>query len=174
MPARRPDSSRRRVALALLAAPLGAALGCNRREPSPESLPDVGYTLLDGSQGSTLHLRGKVALVNFWATTCPVCVKEMPQLVELHQHYGPRGLTTLAVAMQWDPPARVSQYAESRRLPFGVAIDHTGAIARAFGDVKATPTTFLIDRHGRVAERREGALADAALRASVERLLGAQ
>jgi peroxiredoxin len=161
------DLARRRVALAMLSAGALAAAGCAPRT----QVPVVGYTLLDGSTGSTLDLRGRVALVNFWATTCAVCVRKMPTLVDLHRHYGPHGFTTLAVAMSWDPPARVAQFAESRALPFGVAIDHTGAIARSFGDVRATPTTFLLDRRGKVADRFMGEPDVARLRQRVERLL---
>jgi peroxiredoxin len=135
-------------------------------------MPAVGFTLLDGSTSSTLQLRGQVVLLKFWATTCAVCVRKMPRLVQLHREYRPRGFDTLAVAMRWDPPALVAQFAESRALPFGVAIDLTGDIARAFGDVQATPTTFLIDRRGAVAKTYVGEMDFAVVRRQIERLLG--
>lgn len=163
----RADPSRRRLALAALAAPVLAGLGCSTRK----QMPAVGFTLLDGSKSSTLHLRGQVVLLKFWATTCAVCVRKMPTLVELQRDYAPRGFTTLAVAMQWDPPASVAHFAESRQLPFGVAIDNTGDIARAFGDVQATPTTFLLDRRGAVARSHVGEFDVVALRRQLERLL---
>jgi peroxiredoxin len=160
--------SRRRLAIALLAAPALASIGCSTRQ----QVPAVGFTLLDGSTSSTVHLRGQVVLVNFWATSCAVCVRKMPTLVDLHRQYEPRGFTTLAVAMRWDAPARVADFAESRRLPFGVAIDHTGDIARVFGDVEATPTTFLVDGRGAVARRYVGELDFAAVRRQLDLLLG--
>lgn len=166
-PPDRADPSRRRLALAALSAPVLAALGCSTRK----QMPAVGFTLLDGSKSSTLHLRGQVVLLKFWATTCAVCVQKMPTLVQLHREYAPRGFSALAVAMQWDPPASVAHFAESRRLPFGVAIDNTGDIARAFGDVRATPTTFLLDRRGAVARSQVGEFDVAALRRQLERLL---
>jgi peroxiredoxin len=73
--------------------------------------------------------------------------------------------------MSYDPPAAVAQFAESRRLPFGVVIDNTGAIARGFGDVSATPTTVVLDRQGRIAARAAGKLADDSLRAVLAGLL---
>ena len=73
--------------------------------------------------------------------------------------------------MTTSAPARVAGFAESRRLPFGVVIDNTGAIARAFGDVALTPTTFLIDRRGAIARRYVGEPDFAALQTLVERLL---
>jgi peroxiredoxin len=108
------------------------------REPAPA----VSYTLLDGSKASSETLRGKVLLVNFWATSCTTCVAEMPQIVATHEKFKSRGYETVAVAMSYDPPAYVARFAETRKLPFGVAIDNTGAIAKSFGDVQMTPTTF--------------------------------
>ncbi len=167
--------SRRHLAIATaVAATAGVGLGWGLgRSRGPAALPDVGYTLLDGSTHRTAALRGRVLLVNFWATTCNVCVREMPQIVATHERFAPQGLVTLAVAMSYDPPAAVDDYARSRRLPFGVAIDNTGEIARAFGDVRATPTSFVIDRQGRVAEAILGEPDFPALQARLAALLAA-
>ena len=73
-----------------------------------QKAPNVGYTLLSGQQGSVDQLRGKVVLVNFWATSCTTCMHEMPQIVATHEKYKARGFDTLAVAMSYDPPAYVS------------------------------------------------------------------
>lgn len=126
---------------------------CGRRE----SVPEVGYTLLDGRAAQLSALRNRVVLVNFWATSCATCVQEMPALVETWRRFRGRGYETLAVAMQHDPPALVARFAETKALPFGVVIDNTGAVARAFGDVRITPTTFVLDKRGHVAARYEGA-----------------
>jgi peroxiredoxin len=136
-----------------------------------EVAPPVSYTLLDGSQGRLEQLRGKVILVNFWATSCTTCVAEMPQIVATHLKFKDRGYETLAVAMSYDPPAYVARFAETRQLPFGVAIDNTGAIARDFGDVRLTPTTFLINQRGEIVKRYVGAPDFAALHVLVEDLL---
>jgi peroxiredoxin len=158
----------RRAALVALLVPLAAALGsCGRRDDAPA----FDYTLLDGSPAHSSTLHGQVVLVNFWATSCAVCVAEMPQLIDTHRRFAARGLQTLAVAMQYDPPARVVHFAESRRLPFAVVIDNTGHIARSFGDVAATPTTFVIDRRGRIARRWVGRPDFAALHGLLETLL---
>lgn len=138
-----------------------------------ETAPAVAYTLLDGAQHSSDQWRGKVVLVNFWATTCTSCVREMAQIAALHDRFKARGFDTVAVSMRYDAPAAVVDYAQTRRLPFGVAIDNTGAIARSFGDVEVTPTTFVIDKRGRIAERIVGTPDFAALGARIERLLAA-
>ncbi len=135
------------------AAALGSVLaGCGSRKNSPA----FDFTLLDGSVHPSQSLRGRVTLMNFWATSCSVCVAEMPQLVELHQQLRPQGFDLLAVALQLDAPARVAHFAESRQLPFGVVIDNTGAIAQAFGNVRITPTFFLLDKQGRIARHWVG------------------
>jgi peroxiredoxin len=133
--------------------------------------PNVAYTLLDGSRSTTDQLRGKVVLVNFWATDCTTCVKEMPNIVATHEKYKARGYETLAVAMSYDPPAYVINFAETRKLPFGVAIDNTGAIAKSFGQVQLTPTSVLIDKHGQIVKRYVGEPDFVALHQLVEKLL---
>jgi peroxiredoxin len=122
-----------------------------------ELAPAVSYTLLDGSKVSTETQRGKVLLVNFWATSCAVCVAEMPQISNMHQKFESHGYETVAVAMDYDQPALVARFAQSRALPFSVAFDKSGEVARAFGDVELTPTTFLIDKKGRIVKRYLGA-----------------
>src|SRR5688500_11714984 len=91
-------------ALALAIAAAGATLAW-RGLGQKERAPDAAYTLLDGSKGQVADLRGKVVLVNFWATSCTTCVHEMPQIVSTHEKYKARGYETLAVAMSYDPPA---------------------------------------------------------------------
>ena len=109
--------------------------------------------------------------MNFWATDCTTCVKEMPNIVATHEKYKARGYETLAVAMSYDPPAYVINFAETRKLPFGVAIDNTGAIAKSFGQVRLTPTSVLIDKHGQIVKRYVGEPDFVALHKLVEKLL---
>jgi peroxiredoxin len=133
--------------------------------------PDVAYTLLDGRQAHLSSLRGKVVMVNFWATSCTTCVHEMPQMVATHDKYKSRGYETVAVAMSYDPPAYVANFAESRKLPFEVVIDNTGAVAKSFGDVRLTPTSYLINKRGEIVKRYVGEPDFAALHTLVEKLL---
>lgn len=159
----------RRAVLALGGACTGAWLlgGCAQRDPAP----DAAFVRLDGSSGRMAELRGKVVLVNFWATSCATCVAEMPGLIDTHRRFNARGYETLAVAMSYDPPAYVSNFAQRRELPFWVAIDNTGSIAKAFGDIRLTPTTFLIDKRGGIVKRYVGAPDFPALNGLVEKLL---
>ena len=147
---------KRRTYLAAGAATLATAGALVAHRFGATPAPAVEYVLLDGSRHHSRDWAGQVVLVNFWATTCAICLAEMPRLVALHQRLAPRGLRTLAVSVAYDPPAQVMTYAERKALPFGVAIDNTGAIERAFGGVPGTPTSFVVDRRGRIARRFTG------------------
>ena len=122
----------------------------------PVHVPQVTFVSLQGERIASDSLRGKVVLVNFWATDCVICVKEMPDLARTYDRYRERGLEFVAVAMKHDPPNRVIAYVEQNRLPFKVALDPLGELAQAFGDVRFTPTTFIIDKRGRIVSRIQG------------------
>ena len=141
--------------------------GCSGAQPAPEST----FVLLDGSKQTTADLKGKVTLVNFWATSCVTCIAEMPKLVATHEKYKARGYDTVAVAMSYDPPSYVVNYAQTRKLPFKVAIDNTGAVAKSWGDVQLTPTTFLVNKRGEIVKRFVGEPNFAELHKLIERLL---
>jgi len=77
--------------------------------------PQVTFTSLKGEKISMQSLRGKVVLVNFWATSCVGCIHEMPQIIDTYRKYNTRGLETIAVAMSYDPPNYVVNYTEKMR-----------------------------------------------------------
>ena len=115
--------------------------------------PQVTFVSITGEKITMESLRGKVVLVNFWATDCVVCIREMPQITAAYNRYRALGFETIAVAMRHDPPNYVLDYVGKNKLPFKVALDPLGELARAFGEVKLTPTTFIIDKQGRVVTR---------------------
>ena len=133
--------------------------------------PKSTFVLLDGTRRSSDEFKGRVTLVNFWATSCVSCVAEMPKLSSTYASYHDRGFDTIAVAMRYDPPSYVVNFANSRQLPFPVAIDNTGEVARVWGDVALTPTTYLVNKRGRIVKRYVGAPDFAALHALIEQLL---
>lgn len=133
--------------------------------------PETTFVLLDGSKKTTSDLKGKVALVNFWATSCTTCVAEMPKMVSTYDKYKARGYEHVAVAMSYDPPSYVVNFAQTRKLPFSVAIDNTGAVAKAWGDVQLTPTTYLVNKRGEIVKRYVGEPNFAELHQLIEKLL---
>lgn len=140
--------------IALIA--IAVSLGAYRSLVGRTAAPDVTFTSLSGERVSLKSLRGKVVLVNFWATSCTTCVHEMPQMIDTYMRYKDRGLDFVAVAMSYDPPNYVVNFTQTRKLPFTVSLDPEDRLAKSFGDVKLTPTTFLIDKGGNVVKRYVG------------------
>jgi len=136
-----------------------------------QQAPDVTFITINGQKISTQDLHGKVVMVNFWATSCATCVKEMPQMVETYNRFRQDGLEFVAVAMSYDPPNYVLNYAETRKLPFKVALDSGGDLARQFGDVNMTPTTFVIGKDGKILKRYLGEPDFTALHALLQKSL---
>ena len=133
--------------------------------------PESTFVLLDGTRKTTADLKGQVTLVNFWATSCVTCVAEMPKVIATYEKYRARGYDTVAVAMSYDPPSYVVNYAQTRKLPFKVAIDNTGAVAKSWGDVQLTPTTFVVNKRGEIVKRYVGEPDFAELHKLIEKLL---
>ena len=135
------------------------------------SAPSVVFLDLNGKRITSESLRGKVVMVNFWATDCATCVKEMPQMVETYNKFKGQGLEFVAVAMRYDPPNYVLNYTAERKLPFTVALDTDGKLAKSFGDVALTPTTYVIDKEGKIIKRYVGEPEFPALHALLQKAL---
>jgi peroxiredoxin len=155
------------IAVAVLAI-LGALAYALMEKPQA---PAATFATLDGRSIVLDDLRGKVVLVNFWATSCPGCIKEMPGMVETYNQYKGRGFEIIAVAMSYDPPAYVTNFVQTRRLPFPVALDVNETHARAFGNVQLTPTSFIIGKDGRILEHKLGELDFVKLKALLDKEL---
>ena len=148
-----------------------AAAGAFFAATGTQAAPETTFVLLDGSKKTTSDLKGKVALVNFWATSCTTCVAEMPKMVSTFDKYRAKGYEHVAVAMAYDPPSYVVNYAQTRKLPFSVAIDNTGAVAKAWGEVQLTPTTYVVNKKGEIVKRYVGEPNFAELHQLIEKLL---
>jgi peroxiredoxin len=159
-----------RIVLAVVAVALALAavyMAHFRVQPAPS----VTFTSIKGERLTSDNLRGRVVLVNFWATDCVVCIKEMPRLTQTYLRFAARDFELVAVAMRHDPPNYVLHYAEKTALPFKVALDPMGALAKAFGNVTLTPTTIVIDKRGNVVKRIVGEPDFTKLDALIERKL---
>lgn len=155
------------AAVLLAAAGAGAYVSLNQRPVAPQ----VGFVSITGEKITPESLKGKVVMVNFWATSCTTCVAEMPKMVETYNKFKGQGLEFVAVAMSYDPPNYVLNYAETRQLPFKVALDADGSAARAYGNVAMTPTTFVIGKDGTILKRYLGEPDFAALHKLLEESL---
>ena len=154
-------SSGTRIAiLALLLC--GAAGAAQRGDPAPDfTLPDT--------HGNPVHLaayRGKLVLVNFWASWCAPCLQEMPTLSRWQERFGPAGLQIIGISMD-DGPAPVAKLLARHPVSYPVVMGDTG-LARRWGGVLGLPQSYLIDAQGRVLERLQGETDLAALQSRIE------
>ena len=143
------------IAGAVIAAAL-IGVGTWQMSDSAASAPEVSFTTLTGEKFNTSDLKDKVVLVKFWATDCVTCIQQMPDTIKYQNTYGDRGFEVIGVAMKYDPPNYVKNFTETRKLPFKVVIDANGDIAKAFDDVRLTPTAFLLDKQGHIIRRYVG------------------
>lgn len=134
--------------------------------------PDVTFTTIDGKQVSMASLKEKVVLVNFWATDCPGCIKEMPQLINTYHQYNKKGFEVIAVAMQHDEISQILNYSKSQNLPFVITHDSNAIIADKFGGVTLTPTAFIYNKQGHLLQRTLGELDFNALQQLLNKELG--
>lgn len=141
------------------------------REPDRIVAPDVTFATITGNKIALKEMRGKPVIVTFWATDCPACIEEMPNLLDFYRQYHERGLEMIAVAMYYDPPSHVVSMTHAKQLPYHVALDTTAGLAQAFGDVKLTPTTFLVSQEGYFVEHIVGAIDPSKMKTRLESLL---
>ena len=134
-------------ALAIAGAMVGA--GAHAAQPYPETPLELPNTrLVDGRTLAAADLKGKVVLVNFWATWCGYCRQELPDLADFYRLYRDRGFEIVALSIEQDVD-KVAAYARARQIPFPVGL-RTPAWEVPFGRARVTPTAVIIDRSGRV------------------------
>lgn len=136
--------------------------------------PPVTFNILDGRQINLKNLHGRPVLVTFWATTCISCMKEMPHLISLYNDLSAKGLEIIGVAMAYDPPNQVLEVTKQRHIPYLISLDIDGSIAKAFNNVKLTPTTFLISQDGKIIRHKTGEIDITVLRQQIRDLLSQQ
>lgn len=129
---------------------------CGESLSSSAKAPDFSFTSIDGKKYHSESLKGRVTMIKFWSTDCTTCVAQMPDNIEYYNEFHDQGFDFIAVALKHDPLDYVRNFTESRQLPFIVVSDHDGALAKAFDDVRMTPTAFLIDKQGRIVKRYLG------------------
>lgn len=123
-------------------------------------------TLLDGREIRLADVNHGPLLINFWATSCAPCVRELPALAALHQELQPKGVEVLAIAMPYDPPARVLDFQQRFAIPYMIALDLKGNAVRAFAPT-AIPYSVLIAPGERVLWQKLGELDIPALRSEL-------
>jgi peroxiredoxin len=120
------------------------------------SAPDFQLPSLSGGERRLSQLRGKVVLVNFWATWCVPCRAEMPALENLYVDFKGKGLEILAVSIDLPGEASVHSFAQDLHLTFPILLDSNFATDEAY-QIRVVPTTLLVDTRGHITHRFLGA-----------------
>lgn len=131
--------------------------------------PDFTLPLIDGGQLQLSSYRGKVVLLDFWATWCVPCREETPHFVELQQKYGAQGLQIIGVSMD-DSPDPVHTFYQQFHVNYPVVMG-TADVGAAYGGVLGLPIAFLIDREGRIYAKHMGATDAAVFEKDITTLL---
>jgi len=127
------------------------------------ALPD-----LNGNSVSLAEFRGKVVVLDFWATWCPPCRREIPDFINLQAEYGSQGLQVVGIAL--DEPEKVHTFARQNGMNYPVLLG-SDEVSMRYGGIEGIPTTFIIDRRGRIANRFEGFRPRAVFEEEIKKLL---
>jgi len=154
-------------------------VGCGKERDTQESspagtsdkplAPTFSLEVLDGYTVTSESLKGKVVILDFWATWCPPCRAEVPSFVELYERYKDKGLRIVGVAL--DSEDRVREFIRRFGVDYPVGVDRGGEIARKFGGVRGIPTTFVLDKEGRVYRKYVGYREKSVFERDIKKLL---
>lgn len=160
-------------ALAVLAVgAFGAAPTAARQEPSLIGKPAPAFTLKDitGKPLKLADYRGKVVLIDFWATWCVPCRVEIPHFIEMQKKYASRGFSVIGISMD-DTPEPVAPFAKKYNMNYPVAVGDA-ALGEKYGGILGLPTAFVIDRDGVIRQRYDGITSVEMFEKAVVALLG--
>ncbi|MCF7763337.1 MAG: TlpA family protein disulfide reductase [Verrucomicrobia bacterium] len=124
----------------------------------------------DGKTVKSSDLKGKVVILDFWATWCGPCRMEIPGFIDLHKNYVSKGLAVVGIALDKEGVAVVKPFAAKAGINYTILIGDA-KVQRAFGDVQALPTTFVIDREGRIVTKHVGYADKTTFENEIKRLL---
>lgn len=118
-------------------------------------IPEFQLKNLAGETVGTADLKGKVVLLNFWATWCPPCRAEIPDFIELQRELGPKGFEVVGISLDDKGAVVVQPFAQQQRINYTMLVGGH-PVAQQFGGIRAIPTSFLVDKHGRAVVMKQG------------------
>lgn len=137
----------------------------------PDPAPDVTVETMDGETIALADRPGEVLLVNFWATWCAPCRKEIPDLIDLQNDFGPDGLTVIGVSLDQQGAAVVKPFLDEYAVNYPIVLDAEGIVEQAFGGIYGLPMTYVIGPEGRIQHRVLGLFPTEEMRPKLAALL---
>ena len=123
-----------------------------------QAAPNATVTTIDGETIELSALKGNPYLVVFWATDCPGCVEEIPDLIKFKQDPNNETIPIIAIAMPHDNVEAIRTMRTQKQMNYSIAFDRDGSLTKAFGGVKVTPTNFLVNAEGKIVLAKMGNL----------------
>ena len=136
----------------------------------PAKTPDFTLKASDGQPVNLYKLKGKVVIINFWATWCPPCRAEIPDFVSLSETYKGRGVAFVGISLDDKGWAVVKPFIAKNKITYPIVLDD-GKTQAAYGGIEYIPTTFILDRTGRIVDKVVGGIQKADLENKIKRLL---
>lgn len=133
--------------------------------------PTAHFKDLNSKEFTLAQLKGRPVIINFWATTCPGCVKEIPMLINTADKYASSQLIIIGVAMDYDPPEQVREMVRRKKMNYTIVLDTNGQLAKSFNNVTLTPTTFFINRQGQIVKNKLGELSHNEMEEAVNKII---
>jgi len=139
---------------------------------SPGSKPAPSFTLqdLNGKTVSLSDFKGKVVVLDFWATWCPPCVKEIPHFIELYEQYKDKGFAIVGISLDREGISVVKSFVRKYRVNYPILMTD-GQVDKAYGGIPSIPTTFVIDSAGNIRQKYVGYREKAVFEADIKKLL---
>ncbi len=150
--------------------PTKPALDKTPPEPAREPAPSFTLQDLNGKQVSLSDFKGKVVILDFWATWCPPCVKEIPHFIELHEQYKDRGFAMVGISLDHQGISVVKSFVQKNQVNYPILMTD-GRVDKAYGGITSIPTTFVIDSAGNIRQKYVGYRDKAIFEADIKALL---
>jgi len=150
--------------------------GCDTGSTSPEPAvalkiaPQFDLEILSGGRAKLADYRGKIIILDFWATWCPPCIKGIPDFVELQKKYGNKGLAILGISLDQNPKQKLGPFVKKYKMNYPVLLTD-GKVDRAYGGITGIPTTFVINRKGEIYKKYVGLRPKKVFEADIKALL---
>lgn len=147
------------------------AVGADTAALTAQIAPDFELADLNGNSVKLSDFRGKVVMVNIWATWCPPCVRETPRLVRVYEQYRDQGFVLLGVNTTYqDQAEKVMEFARSQQISYAILLDTEGKASEVYAS-RLMPTSYLIDRDGKIVSIQVGEVDEAQLEEQIKALL---